>query len=263
MSDSYGLEAAGAAVRAWSTQRLPFEPRGWLKDYRDELRVALRSMSPIGGALLHAEYASPDREFADVENVLLYNVGAGSYRHLAGSGLLVSRIQSPDALHRVSYRLIQHFPSEIFSGSTVASVSLEEFPSLPDKATSWWAAIRDKVSISSHEITPEYTVEVHVRGAVPRLVALVKPMLDGLISALHSHDGSNADHIRNALARFGEPAQLWSLLVDPSTSVLGRRVLVRPHGPGIAWNPADERCSAFSIMPTVDASAFNAVVRSA
>ena len=241
---------------------MPFEPRGWLKVYRDELRVALRSMSPIAGALLHAEYASPDREFADVENVLLYNVGAGSYRHLVGSGLLVSRTQSLDALHRVSYRLIQHVPSEMFSGSTVASVSLEELPRAPNKAASWWAAIRDIVSISSHEITPEYTVEVHVREAVPRFVSLVKPMLDGLISTLHSHDGSNADHIRNALDSFGEPARLWSLLVDPSTSVLGRRVLVRPHGPGIAWNPADERCSAFSIMPAVNGSALNAVIRS-
>jgi hypothetical protein len=253
----------GAAVRAWSTQRLPFEPKGWLKVYRDELRGALRSMSPIAGALLHAEYASPDRQFADVENVLLYNVGAGSYRHLSGSGLLVSRTQSPDTLHRVSYQLIQHVPSEMFCGSTVASVSLEEFPSAPDKAASWWAAIRDKVSIGSHEITPEYTVEVHLREVAPRFVSLVKPMLDGMISALHNHDGSNADHIRNALESFGEPTRLWSLLVDPSTSVLGRRVLVRPHGPGIAWNPADERCSAFSIMPTVNGPALNAVVRSA
>jgi hypothetical protein len=242
---------------------LPFEPRGWLKEYRDELRVALRGMSPIDGALLHAEYASPDRSFADVENVLLYNVGAGSYRHLTGSGLLVSRTQSRDALHHMSYELVQHVPSELFSGPTVASVSLDVFPSAPDKAASWWAAIRDKVSISSDDTTPQYTVEVHAREAVPRFVSLVKPMLDGLISALHSHDGSNADHIRAALGSFGEPAHLWSMLVDPSTSVLGRRALVRPHGAGVAWNPADERCISFIIRPAVSGSALKAVVRSA
>src|SRR5690349_13545324 len=63
VSEPYGVRVTDDAVVAWSVRRLPFEPKGWLKDYRDELRVALRSLSWAAGTHLRAAYASPDREF--------------------------------------------------------------------------------------------------------------------------------------------------------------------------------------------------------
>jgi hypothetical protein len=33
VSEPYGVQIDGNAVCAWSVQRLPFEPRGWLKDF--------------------------------------------------------------------------------------------------------------------------------------------------------------------------------------------------------------------------------------
>ena len=80
---TYAVGGSAHRVEAWSTIRLPFEPNGWLLDYRNELRTALRAMRTTQVSILLAEYATPDDEFADLENVLLYNVGSGAYSHLA------------------------------------------------------------------------------------------------------------------------------------------------------------------------------------
>ncbi len=170
-------------------------------------------------------YASPDRGFADVENVLLHNVGSGSYRHLADSGLEVLRTTSSDALHHRHYRLATGSSPEVSAGEVMAAVSLDAIPAAHAEPGSWWAAIRDRLTTTGNEPGAEYTIEVWVRGP---FVSMVKPMLDGLISALHVHDGSHEDHLRVALARYGEPGALWELLNDPATSILGRRTVVRP-----------------------------------
>jgi hypothetical protein len=74
-------------------------------------------------------------------------------------------------------------------------------------------------------------------------------MLDGLISALHARDRSQALELRPRLAVLGDPASVWSLLCDESRAVLGTRRLLRTHGPaGFAWNPADDLCTEINIV---------------
>jgi hypothetical protein len=76
----------------------------------------------------------------------------------------------------------------------------------------------------------------------------VKSLLDGLVAALHVHDGSHRDHVTAALTELGDGERLWRLLNNPEVAVLGERRLVRPHGQKIAWNPADELCAYFAIV---------------
>ena len=66
---------SGKVVEAWSAQRLPYEPRGWLLGFRNDLRAALRPLAAAPDQLLGAVYASEHKGFFDVENVLFYNVG--------------------------------------------------------------------------------------------------------------------------------------------------------------------------------------------
>jgi hypothetical protein len=80
-----------------------------------------------------------------------------------------------------------------------------------------------------------------------RLANLIKPMLDGLVSCLHAHDGSNPDVLRSHLEALGPPDQLWQQLTDSSTAILGTRPLIRPYRKGIIWNPGDDLCHAFRI----------------
>lgn len=63
-------------LELWATVRLPFEPKGEVKRMRDELRGRLVELASDGTNVLHALYASAATESVDVENVLIYNVGA-------------------------------------------------------------------------------------------------------------------------------------------------------------------------------------------
>ncbi|MDQ6840198.1 MAG: hypothetical protein M3137_18165, partial [Actinomycetota bacterium] len=80
MTAPYLVRGSASVVAAWSTRRLPFEPKGWLLDLRSDLREAIRHLSPSGA--LHASYTSPDRSFSDLENVLFYNVGGAAFSPL-------------------------------------------------------------------------------------------------------------------------------------------------------------------------------------
>ena len=81
----------------------------------------------------------------------------------------------------------------------------------------------------------------------PTVAAVVKPLLDGLVSALHAHNGAHHDVLLPRLAHLGQPDAIWSLLCSPDAALLGTRRLIRPHGERIAWNPADELCTACSV----------------
>jgi hypothetical protein len=84
-------DAHDATVEAWSTARLPFEPKGWLLELRADLRTALKRLRPRDGMVLSALYGSPIRGYCDAENILVYNVGAGHVSAAAVSRLRVER----------------------------------------------------------------------------------------------------------------------------------------------------------------------------
>ena len=54
-------DLTGRHVEAWSADRLPFEPKGWKRDFRDELRAALVQLVASAGEILAAEYVSEIR----------------------------------------------------------------------------------------------------------------------------------------------------------------------------------------------------------
>lgn len=79
----------------------------------------------------------------------------------------------------------------------------------------------------------------------------VKPALDGVISAFHTHRG-NPESISERLAStgLGEKDELQQLLQDPAWNILGSRMVVRPFGAtGVQWNPADDMCVAATVQP--------------
>ncbi len=253
----YGVESSANEVAARSAVRLAFEPKGDMVNYRHELRTALRGLGRAQGPVLLAEYASPDQAHADLENVLLYNVGASAYSHLVDSGVICRRLQSTDSLHHVRYSQTDQVDWPDFHGMVLATSTVVDAP-LRSSPLSWWRAFREAIQPASGQHLGQVAVSVKLGRALQdyALTALVKPLMDGLVSALHAHDGSNADHLSALLP----DEQAWELITDPSAAVLGRRRLVRPHGRGLAWNPADERCAAFRILRTTEPEAVTAVV---
>jgi hypothetical protein len=77
------------------------------------------------------------------------------------------------------------------------------------------------------------------------VASIVKPALDGIISAYHGHEGSDglAEAQRLEAAGIGTAETLQKHLLDQRWAALGARRLVKPFGTkGVQWNPADEFC---------------------
>lgn len=91
MPANYDISSTPSLVEAWSAKRLPFEPKGWLRELRTEIGEAVRQLKVTDGDLLHAVYGSDLRDPCDVENVLLYNVGLGCFREAGRNGIRIER----------------------------------------------------------------------------------------------------------------------------------------------------------------------------
>ncbi len=89
------VRGSDAGVEGWSSQRLPFEPKGWMLEYRTALREELRRLDSATRPVLVASFTSPDRRPCDVENVLLYNVGLSPFAHLSCEEVVLTRSFNP------------------------------------------------------------------------------------------------------------------------------------------------------------------------
>ncbi|HSH58359.1 MAG TPA: hypothetical protein VK988_01720, partial [Acidimicrobiales bacterium] len=79
-------------------------------------------------------------------------------------------------------------------------------------------------------------------AAAPSMLGMVKVLVDGVVSALHTHDGTQfevlADRLSQRLCVPGD--QLAHLLTDSPVAVLDRRRLLWPFQSFVQWNPADD-----------------------
>lgn len=254
-------------VEMWSAVRLPFEPRGWQIDMRNDLREALLDLSHGSCGRLHAVYCAADNgALVDTENVLFYNVGGTALRPLMARAVTFERnyqvpSQPPETglgdnqtlhYHRYSQTTETSFrfwkPGRLlgaFHDVPVASVA---------KPAPVWKAIRDYAAPPTETApTPtRFLVNVQVtdtRKPAPAgsVAGILKPVLDGIISAYHSHAGSDAvaEAKRLEESGIGPAATMQNQLLDRRWATLGARRLVKPFGAtGVQWNPADDFCVA-------------------
>ena len=118
----YEVSGSADGVAAWSESRLQFQPHSWQKEYRQALRTALGKLvaSPEQGLL--ARYLAPNDDFVDVENVLLYNIGTGLFAPLIRGGITCRRDARPEALHNLTYRVVDS-PPDPGGGAVVGRVT--------------------------------------------------------------------------------------------------------------------------------------------
>lgn len=271
----YEVHADHGIVQAWSTARLQFDPQGWQRELRDEIRHAVPGLDPRPGRCLHAVYSSPAADACDIENILLYNIGPGTFAHLARHALLLERSwlrpRCPEALlgpprHHVAYSVSTDTQFRHWETGPVlatASAHLPHLTSTTKPASVWLAAARGLRSPASLDaaVPPPFILDVQVAApALASITTVVKPLLDGLISAFHCHEGSDLPMMipRIASSTGADQAEVASLLTA-AKAALGRRRLVWPWRDGVQWNPADDRCVACRITsvtaPTTSVSA--------
>lgn len=278
-SDRYrivGPQEGHRSVEFWSVKRLPFEPDGWIKTARGELREAIGELSLQAGEILHAVYRSEERSFADVENILLYNVGTGHFAGLTSNGLRFERsfiAPPPHSSLPKNSALHYHWYGPCLPGGTYAhwargdtlaswsvpSVTLRPTPSAGDV----WLGMKEAPSVTTSETSqpPDYfglSVKVILpAGARVNLAVLVKTLFDGIIAGLHAHDGSKLDEVACRLATNlnAEPAHIRRALMDSRNTILGRRKLLHPFRQSVQWNPADDLLVAGELEVTRDSTA--------
>jgi hypothetical protein len=252
----------GALVDATSRLRLPYEPRGWLLDFRRDLGAACGSLHAKPGEVLHAVYSSPDRSLVDIENALTYNLGNSAIRAAAVHGFVLERAYAGTA-HHYRYALVPSTAAWTHwrPATHLATMDLDAPRALfTDSKASWWwlAARRGRIithATSSEALSLRITVAPPV-GWRSSLVELVKTLGDGLVSALHVHTGP-LDPVLNRAAVV-EPgltaAEFESHLTDPTPAALGGVNLVVPRASGLQWLPGDERIVVLDARLDPDAS---------
>ena len=78
-------------VEFWSETRLQFDSRPLTKSMKGAISVAIQNLLPSQGQILAGIYTSDVRGIVDTENVLFYNVGAGSFSRPAQHGIRFER----------------------------------------------------------------------------------------------------------------------------------------------------------------------------
>jgi hypothetical protein len=263
-----GIQPHHDLVEAWSMLRLSFEPKGWLRHFREDLGQAIRRLAADAGQVLHADYISESRELCDAENVLFYNVGSGCFARSASAGLRFERGHGPipqppvglSAEHYHRYRLSpagSHFV-HWRRGRTLARWEDALFDSsaalrLPAQVWARTAAAAIELEgVATDGQLFGLSVTMHYpEGRALNLANLVKTVFDGVITAFHVHSGPIPDQVRSHLSQVLSISSIDvdARLRDGRRAVLGARRLVWPFGrTGIQWNPADDRCVAGELL---------------
>lgn len=254
--NNYRISSFSNGVKVISTRRLSFEPKDWQITMRDELRSALKNLKLVTpDEFLVATYNSSDRTFCDVENILMYNVGVSCFRDLSGPGFVLERGFTPvsdEYDHEMIYQIV---PAPYVSKRWDLIEQIAEYSFDAPRLTSdmkpadvWrWCKLGTLTSADIVDEQVPLCIEVEItpsRGKQIRPASFIKPLLDGLLSAFHSHDGSNlAILLERHLTHFQSvpPETIRQWLLNKEHSVLGRRRLLQPFKAGIKWSPADDR----------------------
>ncbi len=267
-ADPYMVLARDGVIEAWSTERLKFEVKNtWHQGLREELRLALRRLSADPDSFLKAVYASPVRESCDTENILFYNVGPGAFAGLAERGLRFERgyvCQEPPqrlvapAHHYHRYEFGQ--PGEGFSHwqETSSIVRLQDvvLPGLAPhtKPALVWLPVRRALveATAAGKAASAFALRLDLRfpAAHGHAASVIKPLVDGVVSAFHSYQGVQLGEVSNRLAsqlRIST-AEVAALLEDPRGTPLGPTRLVVPRASGVQWFPADDACVACELV---------------
>lgn len=265
MPDPYILRTAPDVVELWSTVRLPYEPQGWLLEMRDQLQLALHDLSRTSSGHLHAIYrAANDGAVVDVENVLLYNVGGAALRTLTKNAVTIERgyrvppsppgagFEEVPAVHYHRYSTTSETSHGLWEPADLLGTFTDVPSDVVEKPAPVWKAIRDHASPPCQTALEPVRFHIDVQIVDARspepsgsVFGLIKPVLDGIISAYHSHSGSDGvvETQRLAAGGLGAADKLCGQLLDPRWAALGPRRLVKPFGEkGVQWNPADDFC---------------------
>jgi hypothetical protein len=267
----FEVTTAPGEVNAWSQVRLPFEPKGEMLQFRQQLVAAITAMPPTGDGQLVATYTAADpNALIDTENVLFYNVGLGCFSAHTRRSLAFERVFAapPDHPATTSWTAGHHHryrtapaPADFEHWRPVHLVAHWHDVALATGAlahpeTVWVALSRVATPERPDAPVKYYALRIRIEGVQVALATIVKPLVDGVVSSLHSFAGEIPDLVVERLshATTMDIRDVRRRLKDERRAVLGpRRQLIRLTTNRIAWNPRDEDCVA-CVVEVADAA---------
>lgn len=252
---------------AWSTLRLSFDSTAApQKAFKSALGTEAQRLAAGPGEMLEAVFTGERlAQECDAENVLHYNVGPGRFRDATRYGVRFERRWArpdsdrvarvgPVATHH-SYRIVPCTQPSRHWRSVRTLVTLRDVPvgvlTHDSKPDAIWleTRLRNVTTASAHAGPFGLRVRWRVAGATG-IAAGVKPLLDGLVSALHEHDGRDLEVLSASVARRVQRSatEISRLLMSNPGAVLGRRRLLWPRAGAHQWSPDDERCASATVL---------------
>ncbi len=267
-ANNYTHRVDSKNVQVWSSTRLPFEPKGWLKDLREQIRHDLRHLKLGREGVLYASYVSSEKRFCDVENVLFYNVGPSNFNNLTRNGLRFERgFVEPPKLDRFSFPHFQQYSVEKNSFSywkpenelaTFSSVPLNNFSGNSKVDEVWFSLKRGNIErLDSTEIPQYFGLNIEINSNKEmKISSILKVLLDGIISAFQCHLNDSEPSLFDMTSkRLGiNSEKVRELLLDRKNAVLGSGKLIHKFSNSIQWNPKDDGLVAVEIIPKHDNS---------
>lgn len=169
------------------------------------------------------------------------------------------------ALHYQRYE--QAEPGGAFSHwherELIARLRDVELPRLSPEKTKTaevWLPFREARAESFGRLDGAERFALRLRLRAPQNVgsaaAVVKLLVDGVVSSLHDHDGSFADGLAKRIgSQVGRsPIEIAELLRQQRDAPLGIKQLVRSRASGVQWAPDDACCVACELIIDRDAA---------
>lgn len=263
-----GPSSGRSVVEAWADDYIRFDrlPE-WQVRVRNEIRSRCNRLTPSGDQVLEASFFGPKLPNADVENIVLYNIG--SFRTAGRNGIRFEHGSAvppaPDgADYPFCYRYSLASRSSSFAhwqrGRTLASfdwADLGAFSGEKKLAQVWLALSRAEAEVATVPRLPDTTFAVRVQvrppqGTRPVWGGLVKGIFDGVITAFQSH--SDTTGLADVAKRIStiipvDTTAIEQYLLDQRRGVLGNVPrLASAYRDGVKWDPSDHFCVAGELI---------------
>lgn len=270
---SYTIRFDAAHIEVLSKIRIPFDniTSNDILEFKDDFLFAIRALSVNKNSVISARYGTtnPKKQFYDLENVLFYNIGTANFTDLTMNGIAFAEAPHYDILskrnewgvseeyeHYYEYKIC---PLEVERCEGLEIASWKDIPFCKCKSLSpldaWMAMhkansdihVKERIECEFGDMFALDLVFEKPRALEFNITSAMKPLLDGIISALH---GGLFDEDTISLL-MGKLLCTRDQFVNVGMNVLGKREYIQKYPRaknGIKWNPADDMCKSVSIQ---------------